>query len=352
MVKDFNVHVEVCLKPHSNIRFEQVQLYVEKYIRDTTTVLFPHSAINDFAGSSVLLEHVDMIRICEANEATHIDCIRTETATLNIHVYQLSESEGIDEYDSASEEQVDVATSHHLTLPAHSLEGLWENLIFEENIKSRLLEYVYTAMLFSDKAVNSHIISWNRVALLHGPPGTGKTSLCKALAQKLAIRLNQRYSHGKLVEINSHSLFSKWYSESGKLVMKLFGQIMDIVEDDNAFVCVLIDEVESLTSARKAALAGTEPSDAIRVVNALLTQIDKLKSRPNVLILATSNITQAIDLAFIDRADIKQYIGLPRHKAVYSILASCLDELVRVGIITETTDASKTSYLVQLLTCV
>ena len=53
-------------------------------------------------------------------------------------------------------------------------------------------------------------------------PGTGKTSLCKALAQKLAIRLSDRYNYGQLIEINAHSLFSKWFSESGKLVMKLF----------------------------------------------------------------------------------------------------------------------------------
>lgn len=36
-------------------------------------------------------------------------------------------------------------------------------------------------------------------------------------------------------------------------------------------------QVESLTSARKSALSGSEPSDAIRVVNALLTQIDQIK---------------------------------------------------------------------------
>lgn len=68
-------------------------------------------------------------------------------------------------------------------------------------------------MLFSDCGVDSNIISWNRLVLLYGPPGTGKTSLCKALAHKLAIRMGHRYTHGQLVEINSHSLFSKYFSE-------------------------------------------------------------------------------------------------------------------------------------------
>jgi len=179
----------------------------------------------------------------------------------------------------------------------------------------------------------SIVISYPGTVLLHGPPGTGKTTLCKAIAQKLSIRLAERYLHGQLIEINSHSLFSKWFSESGKLVMKMFEKIKELVDDKETFICVLIDEVESLTSARKSALSGSEPSDAIRVVNALLTQIDQLKSFSNVLILTTSNITGAIDLAFVDRADIKQYIGLPSAAARYVILTSCVYELMRVGII-------------------
>ncbi len=55
------------------------------------------------------------------------------------------------------------------------------------------------------------------------------------------------------MEINAHSLFSKWFSESGKLVTKMFNKITEIVEDRSLFVCVLIDEVESLTAARQAA---------------------------------------------------------------------------------------------------
>lgn len=59
-----------------------------------------------------------------------------------------------------------------------------------------------------------------------------------------------RYHYIHLVEINSHSLFSKWFSESGKLVMKLFDQIREIVENQNSLVCILIDEIESIAFER------------------------------------------------------------------------------------------------------
>ncbi|KAG0208260.1 Pachytene checkpoint protein 2 [Mortierella sp. GBA30] len=110
--------------------------------------------------------------------------------------------------------------------------------------------------------------------------------------------------YGKLLEINSHSLFSKWFSESGKMVQKMFNQIWSMVEDENTFV-----------------------------VNALLTQIDRLKQRKNVLILTTSNITEAIDIAFIDRADIKIHVGLPSQEVIYTMLRSSIQELYRTGII-------------------
>lgn len=108
-----------------------------------------------------------------------------------------------------------------------------------------------------------------------------------------------------------------------------------MIDEEDCLVFVLIDEVESLTSARKAAVSGSEPVDAIRAVNALLTQLDGLKAHPNVMVLTTSNITEAIDLAFVDRADIKAYIGPPPLHARYEILRTCVDELQRVGIITD-----------------
>lgn len=54
-------------------------------------------------------------------------------------------------------------------------------------------------------------------------------------------------------------------------------------------------------------------------------------SYPNVLTLTTSNVTNAIDIAFVDRADLRVLIPNPSIFGVYSILYSCLEELVKVS---------------------
>lgn len=73
-----------------------------------------------------------------------------------------------------------------------------------------------------------------------------------------------------------------------------------------------------------------------KVVNALLTQIDKLKYRKNVLVMSTSNLVKAIDSAFIDRADILQYVDLPSREATYEILRTSLLEMITKGIVAST----------------
>ncbi|EDW34506.1 GL21543 [Drosophila persimilis] len=225
-----------------------------------------------------------------------------------------------------------VVDANHVLLPSNKFVGLWETLIFEKGLKERLLKFAMSALTFSKHRVDTNLIACNRLILLHGPPGTGKTSLCKALAQKLAIRTHEAFAYTHLVEINSHSLFSKWFSESGKLVARLFAKIGELVADRNNLVCLLIDEVESLAYARSS-MNSNEPRDAMRVVNALLTHLDEIKTHPNVLILATSNLAQSIDLAFLDRADLREYIGYPAVPAIRSIYKSMLVELMSAGIV-------------------
>ena len=218
-------------------------------------------------------------------------------------------------------------------LPNRHLSGLWESIVVDDAVKDRMLGYCTTSLLFSSAAIDPTIISWNRMMLLHGPPGTGKTTICKALAQKVFVRNCDRYSGGVFLEVNSHSLFSKWFSESGKLVMKLFDHIHEIAEDEECFVAVLIDEVESITASRSSASRSNEPGDAVRVVNAVLTSLDALRRRPNVLVLCTSNMVDSIDPAFRDRVDLQIYLGPPPLLARYQILLSCVTELMDRGLI-------------------
>ncbi|VDL84010.1 unnamed protein product [Nippostrongylus brasiliensis] len=134
-----------------------------------------------------------------------------------------------------------------------------------------------------------------------------------------------------MVEINSHSLFSKWFSESGKLVLRMFDQIDELAEDGRCMVFVLIDEVESLGMSRDASTSRGDPADSIRAVNALLTQIDRIRRRTNVIVLCTSNMEGCLDRALMDRADLVRHVGQPSANAVYSILSKCVEELIRVG---------------------
>ncbi|KAG5230226.1 pachytene checkpoint protein [Salix suchowensis] len=332
--RKFLVSVEVCLKPSSTARIEDVRLAVERML-EKRSLSYADGPIPVPSDDQILFENVQRISVCDTDEwVNNHDILLFWQVKPVIHVFQLSEEGPCEDLSGDGQ----LSSFNEWILPAMEFDGMWESLIYESGLKQRLLRYAASALLFTEKGVNPFLVSWNRLILLHGPPGTGKTSLCKALAQKLSIRFNSRYPQCQLIEVNAHSLFSKWFSESGKLVAKLFQKIQEMIEEENNLVFVLIDEVESLAAARKAALSGSEPSDSIRVVNALLTQMDKLKASPNVIILTTSNITAAIDIAFVDRADIKAYVGPPTLQARYEILRTCLQELLRTGIVSNSQD--------------
>ncbi|KAI3991735.1 hypothetical protein MKX01_038133 [Papaver californicum] len=228
------VSVEVCLNPSSTVRIEDVHTSIERMLEKRS--------LSYADGPVPWVENHEILLFWQVKPA--------------VHVFQLSE-EGPGEELSGDGQ---LSSFNEWILPAKEFDGMWESIV-----------------------------------LLHGPPGTGKTSLCKALAQKLTIR----------------------FSFSSRL-RNFLKKIQKMVEEDNSLVFVLIDEVESLAAARNAALSGSEPSDSIRVVNALLTQMDKLKCSPNVIILTTSNITAAIGTPVMN-----QYILFIKNRCCQKFHFSC-----------------------------
>lgn len=253
---------------------------------------------------------------------------------IEVHAYKLNYSKSFEDKIENDDEVLSLSTQ--TILPSANFVKYWDSIIssdFDDDMKEVLVNFMETSLAFADYGVSPDIVTCNRIIMLYGPPGTGKTTICRGLAHKLTIRLSERYSRGILLEVNTHSLFSKWFAESGKMVKKLFDRIHQLASDSSAVIFVLIDEVESIATARQSSMNGADPSDAIRVVNALLTQIDQLRNIQNIMIMATSNLTECIDVAFLSRSDIKQYVGPPCLKARYTIFVDCINELSRAMIL-------------------
>jgi len=98
-------------------------------------------------------------------------------ADLCLYVYKLNTNDCEKDFlDNNNDDDGNLPACEQWELPNYHLQGLWDTIVIDENIKQRLLGYCGSSIQFADAKIDSNIISWNRLVLLHGPPGITSSS--------------------------------------------------------------------------------------------------------------------------------------------------------------------------------
>lgn len=207
-------------------------------------------------------------------------------------------------------------------LPDVSLGTLWNSIVIEQETKEQLLAQAIINFTVRGK-IDRSIIPMHGVILLVGPPGTGKTSLAKGLANSVATAFKS--VNVQLLEVEPHSLTSSAMGKTQRAVSDLFSQSIAESAANGRPTIVLLDEVETLAADRTKLSLEANPVDVHRATDAVLVQLDMLAEKyPNLLFVATSNFPQAVDSAFLSRCDLVLEVPLPGKDACRKILEECL----------------------------
>ena len=140
--------------------------------------------------------------------------------------------------------------------------------------------------------------------LLHGPPGTGKTLIAKAVANE---------TFATFISISGAEIHGKYYGESEARLREIFNEAAQ-----NKPCIIFIDEIDAIAPKREEVTGEVEK----RVVSQLLTLMDGLEPRGQIVVIGATNRPNAIDPALRrgGRFDREIEIGIPDREGRFEIL--------------------------------
>ncbi|KAL2931265.1 hypothetical protein RDABS01_036675 [Bienertia sinuspersici] len=151
-----------------------------------------------------------------------------------------------------------------------------------------------------------------RAVLFEGPPGTGKTSCARVIANQAGV---------PLLYVPLEVVMSKYYGESERL----FGKVFSLANELPDGAIIFLDEVDSFAIARD-----SEMHEATRrILSVLLRQIDGFEQDKKVVVIAATNRKQDIDPALISRFDSMIFFGLPDQQNRQEIAAQYAKHLTK-----------------------